>query len=60
MIKSKMNQQFTTRDIQNFFKNAPIQKIGQPEDIATAVFFLAQNKYITGEILTVDGGVTLS
>ncbi len=60
MIKSKMNQQFTTRDIQNFFKNAPIQKIGQPEDIATAVFFLAQNKYITGEILTVDAGVTLS
>ena len=55
-----MNQQFTTRDIQNFFKNAPIQKIGQPEDIATAVFFLAQNKYITGEILTVDAGVTLS
>lgn len=59
MVKSKMNQQFNSIDIQNFFKNAPIANIGQPEDIAAAVYFLSQNKYITGEIFTVDGGVTL-
>jgi len=32
---------------------------GQPEDIADAVLFLAEQDYITGENLVVDGGRTL-
>jgi len=36
-------------------------RIGQPEDIARAVSFLAspENRYITGQILVVDGGRSL-
>jgi NAD(P)-dependent dehydrogenase (short-subunit alcohol dehydrogenase family) len=35
-------------------------RVGQPEDIADAVAFLvsAQARFITGQILTVDGGRT--
>jgi pteridine reductase len=32
-------------------------RLGAPEDIAHAVFFLSQASYITGEIIKVDGGV---
>ena len=40
--------------------SVPLKRIGQPEDIADAICFLASEKasYITGQILTVDGGFT--
>jgi 3-oxoacyl-[acyl-carrier protein] reductase len=39
----------------------PIPRAGVPDDIAQAVLFLAgpQSSYITGQVLTVDGGMTL-
>lgn len=39
----------------------PMQRIGQPEDIAQAAIFLASedSDYITGQVLTVDGGMVM-
>lgn len=40
-------------------KRIPLRKLGQPEDIANAVLFLASDeaKYITGETIQVNGGM---
>lgn len=38
----------------------PMQRIGTPEDIAHSVLYLAQASYVTGEIITVDGGRSLT
>jgi 3-oxoacyl-[acyl-carrier protein] reductase len=39
----------------------PMQRFGEPSDIAHAVAFLASEKaaYITGQVFTVDGGMTM-
>jgi pteridine reductase len=38
----------------------PLQREGQPEDVAGAVVFLAQSPYITGQTLRVDGGLSVA
>ncbi|MEO2026537.1 MAG: 3-oxoacyl-[acyl-carrier-protein] reductase [Fuerstiella sp.] len=42
-------------------KKIPARRLGNPEDIANAVLFFAQesSSYVTGQILKVDGGLTL-
>lgn len=42
-------------------KHIPMRRLGQPDDIAKAVLFLVseESTYVTGQVLTVDGGLTL-
>ena len=49
--------QSTTCDITS---RIPMGRLGQPEDVAGAVLFLASERtgYITGQVLAVDGGLT--
>lgn len=51
-----------TEDIQKNVENSTPLGIGFPEDVAHAILFLASNiraRYITGEILDVNGGLTM-
>jgi pteridine reductase len=41
-------------------RNVPLKRLGQPEDVAQAVLYLAQADYVTGVVLPVDGGRRLS
>ncbi len=44
--------------ISQYLKTIPMNRVGQPEEIATAAVFLASDdsKYMTGQTLVVDGG----
>lgn len=44
----------------SFLERGIIPRFGKPEDVARAVlFFLEPDNYITGQVLTVDGGLSL-
>ena len=56
MLGNNRSKEFTTK-IANFI---PFKEIGEPDDIANYVLFLAsgKSKYITGTDLTIDGGLS--
>ena len=44
-----------------FVEEIPLMRIGRPEDVANAVYFLCsdESNYITGQIISVDGGIVI-
>jgi 2-hydroxycyclohexanecarboxyl-CoA dehydrogenase len=47
--------------LEKFRKAIPLRRLGQPEDIARAVAFFVSDKasFITGQVLSVSGGITM-
>jgi 3-oxoacyl-[acyl-carrier protein] reductase len=47
--------------LQEVRKQIPLGRLGEPQDVADAVLFLASDaaSFITGHILTIDGGLTV-
>ena len=47
-------------DVDAYMAHTPLQRFGQPEEIAEAVLFLAsdRSRFFTGQVLTPDGGWT--
>jgi 3-oxoacyl-[acyl-carrier protein] reductase len=61
LIETDMTTVLSEEIRQNILKNVPLGKLGEPDDIAGAVAYLAsaEGKYITGQVLTVDGGMVM-
>ena len=49
-------------EIAAFESSVPLERVGNPEEVADAIAFLLgpQSSYVTGSLLTVDGGAQLS
>lgn len=58
VIATKMNMHLSDEDMAALSDETPLCRIGEPEEVAAAVLFLASDKsaFITGQILGVDGG----
>ncbi len=56
LTRDRIRDQAWRRTI--FIDQAPLRRVGQPEDVANAALFLASDRsaFITGELLRVDGG----
>jgi NAD(P)-dependent dehydrogenase (short-subunit alcohol dehydrogenase family) len=40
-------------------RTLPVSRVGRPEDVGHAVFFLVENGFVTGSIVECDGGLHL-
>ncbi len=58
-IDTKMTQQLAEKQAQELLQHIPVGYAGSPRDVAEAVAFLASEeaRYITGQVLNVDGGM---
>lgn len=59
MIDTQMTRNLSEKIQQQLVKEIPLKRLGQIEEIAQTAVFLAQNDYITGQTITVDGGLTM-
>lgn len=58
VIDTDMNSHHTEETMASLANEASLCRIGKPEEVAEAIYFLASEKssFITGQVLTVDGG----
>jgi len=61
LIETDMTGVLSDELRQGILQKIPLGKLGQPDDVASAVAFLAsaEAKYITGQVLGVDGGMVM-
>ena len=55
-----MLRKFKKMKQRDIIDSIPMQRIGRPDEIAHHVLYLVQANYITAEIITVDGGRSLT
>ena len=61
LINTSMNKNLNQETIKGIVDCTPLNRIGEPKDVANLVEFLCDDKasFITGQIITIDGGLTL-
>lgn len=55
-IDTEMNKQITQEERNNIIDEIPLQRAGTTEDIARCVEWLIEDKYVTGQVIGINGG----
>jgi 3-oxoacyl-[acyl-carrier protein] reductase len=59
-LRTEMSHGLDEQQLGQIVRRTPAGRLGEPEDVARAVQFLAapENGYVTGHVLVIDGGLT--
>ncbi len=58
-IASDMTDAIPEKAKQAMIAQVPMKRIGQAEEVAQVAIFLASQEYLTGQVLAIDGGMTM-
>ena len=56
MIDTDMNKEFNKEEIKAIEEEIPLQRIGKVKDIAKCVEWIIEDEYMTGQIISINGG----
>lgn len=56
-IETDMTEQLSERVTETMLGQIPLKRFGQVEEVAQCVDFLIQNRYVTGQVIEVNGGM---
>ncbi|WP_283601590.1 3-oxoacyl-ACP reductase FabG [Ligilactobacillus aviarius] len=59
MIASSMTAAIDEKRQKEIKERIPLKRLGTAEEVAQTALFLAQNDYLTGEVINVDGGMAM-
>ena len=59
MIESDMTSVLSDKVKEQTLRDIPLERFGKVEEVAETAVFLAENDYITGQVIPVDGGMTI-
>ena len=57
-IDTDMNKVFEKDELDAIFEEIPMGRAGSPSEVAKLIYKIATSDYITGQIITIDGGWT--
>jgi len=58
-IETEMTAAMKQETLQFMADSVPLKRLGQPEEIASAVKFVLENDYVNGTVIEVDGGLVV-
>jgi len=56
IIETAMNKDLNGEDLQEIINQIPLGRIAKPEEIAKSIKWLIEDEYVTGQVISVDGG----
>lgn len=56
LIDTEMNAHLSREALEAFCAETPLGRLGTPQDVADAVWYLAHASFVTGQVLCCDGG----
>ena len=57
-IDTDMNKVFEKDELDAIFEEIPMGRAGSPSEVAKLIYKIAMSDYITGQVITIDGGWT--
>ena len=59
-INTDMNKCYTSEDIENIKNETPLERTGNPYDIAKCIEWLIEDNFTTGQIISINGGLVIN
>lgn len=56
IIDTDMNKDLTKKDLEEIVNQIPLGRIARPEEIVNSIKWLIEDEYVTGQIISIDGG----